>query len=291
MQLFSFGPLPSKADLAYLAKLKGLAGISVTTTAGAMQKSYKGPISFQIYDQASAAAKSISKQLYFRAHFGDGCPKDLPGQVTLPGSCYSSGPTQPKSVTLPFPTDPVYQTYVDGFIAALGAHCNGDPTLAYQSACGPSRQGEDVEPTCPEWLALCTKNGLTAPRLLSIWEHDFALYRKYFPAHITTFGMENPMGILAGQLAYLKTLGVANFLCQQNGLRSTSAIGPKSPWGQAKALGFAIGAQTWGDVAQGNGPLATTLSIAKAGGLKLVEVYAQDVLNPANAAMIGQYGS
>jgi hypothetical protein len=103
--------------------------------------------------------------------------------------------------------------------------------------------------------------------------------------------MENPMGILAGQLAYLKTLGVANFLCQQNGLRSTSAIGPKSPWGQAKALGFAIGAQTWGDVAQGNGPLATTLSIAKAGGLKLVEVYAQDVLNPANAAMIGQYGS
>jgi hypothetical protein len=288
--IYRFGPLPTPAQAAALPP--GVNGISVTTTWRALQPSIKGPIAWGLIDTAVGLAVQHKKHLYLRTHAGDGCPSDLPGMVTLPGTCFGSGPTEPASVTMPMPNDPIFLSEYGTFIKAFGARYNGNPAVTKVAMCGGSRQGEMVLPTCAEWLTFCTEHKLTAARLMASWERIVDLWRGAFRDHVTTLGMENPMGILGGLLSYMSvTYGPALIRCQQNGLRATTNPSHPSWWSQAHALGFKLGAQTWGDVQQGSGPLATELAVAEQLGLAYLEVYAQDVDDPANAALFAQYGN
>ena len=192
---------------------------------------------------------------------------------------------------MPMPNDPTFLSDFGKFIAAFGARYNSNPAVSLISMAGGSRQGEMVLPTCPQWNTLANAHGLTSATLTASWEQIIGDWRTAFPAKTTTLGVENPMGILPGLLSWIKaTYGTNTISIQQNGLRATTNTTGNSWWKQAKALGFTIGAQTWGDVAQGSGPLAKEFSNAETLGLSYVEVYQQDVI-PTYYPLFLQYGN
>jgi hypothetical protein len=287
--IYRYGPLPTPAQAAAIPP--GVNGISVTTTWRTLQPSIHGPIDWSLIDSAVELATQHKKHLYLRVHAGDGSPADLPNQVTLPGTCFGSGPTEPPSVTMPMPNDRHFLHAYASFISAFGQRYDHIGQISKVAMCGGSRQGEMVLPTCAQWIAMCASRGLTAATLLQSWEFFVDRWRLAFPNHVTTLGMENPMGILNALLSYTWKVHGLKCQMQQNGLRATTDPSRPSWWKQAQSFGFVIGAQTWGDVQQGSGPLETELQVAEQLGLAYLEVYAQDVDLPANAPLFAKYGN
>lgn len=285
MQLAVFGAVPAQPPP------PGITALSFTTTWEMLQNSIKGAINWAPTDKAVAYAEEYDIDCWLRVHFGDGCPSDLPGQITLDGSCFGSGPNTPKTVTMPMPNDPVAQGYEKTFISKYGGRYNGVEVVKQISMAGGMRQAEMVTPKCTTWDTLVKKHNLTPEALLESWQFYVQQYTEFFPDKILSLGMENPMGILPKLLAWIEAnYGVARFLMQQNGLRATTPTTGNSFWAQAKELGFTLGAQTWGSVAQQSGPLDTELSIGIALGLKKMELYSQDVFQSVNYPLFVKYG-
>lgn len=292
LEIYSYGSMPTSAQAALLAKVGGLYGLSFTSKWNVYQQSVKGPINWAPMAAARDLAKSLGLKLYPRINAGDGCPSDLPGMVTLPGSCFSSGPTSPAgNVVMPMPNSAARAQYYAALMQSFGAEFDGDPTISLVSASGVMRQGEMVQPSCPTWTELCAKYGLTPAVYEQVWKANIEMVHIAVPSHTLTLGVENTMGILQGLLGELAADGATSWLrTQQNGLRSTTNPTTNLLTG-AKALGFKTGWQQWGSVAQGDGPLPTTMGIVKASGAVHLEMYEADVVNPANAALIAQYGA
>lgn len=292
LEIYSFGSMPTSAQAALLAKVKGLYGLSFTSKWNVYQQSVKGPINWAPMAAAIALAKSMGLHIYVRINAGDGSPSDLTGMVTLPGSCFNSGPNPPAgNVVMPMPNSEARSEYYAALMQSFGAEFDGDPTISLVSASGVMRQGEMVVPSCPTWTDLCVKHGLTSTAYEWTWKANIDMIHAAVPSHVLTLGVENAMGILAGLLGDLHADGATAWLrCQQNGLRSTT-----NPTNNllvaAKALGFDIGWQQWSSVAQGDGPLTTTMGIVKASSARHLEMYEADVVNPVNAALIAQYGA
>jgi hypothetical protein len=290
MDLYRFGSAPTLAQAKALPP--GIDGISDTTTWRTLQPLLTDPINWKSIDSDVSVATASGKHLYLRIHAGDGTPSDLPGQVTLPGSCFTSGAqAPPPSVTMPMPNSTAFLTDYGKFIAAFGARYNSNPAVTLVAMAGGSRQGEMYLPTCSQFVADSTKYGLTTATLTASWETIIGDWRTAFPGKTTTLGVENPLGILPGLLTWIKaTYGTGMVDIQQNGLRATSNVTGTSWWKQAKALGFVIGAQTWGDVAQGSGPLLKEFQNAETLGLSYVETYQQDIL-PVYYSLFAEYGT
>ena len=290
MELYSYGPLPAQARADAIPR--GVAGLSVLTTWGVLQPSVTRPVDWTLIDKAVGVARNAGLKLYLRVQAGEGCPSDLPGQVTVPGSCFGHGPKTPKSVTMPLPNDATFLRAWTGFITAFGVQYHAEAVIDRVAMCGGSRQGEMILPTCSQWNVLAARHGLTAATLLGSWQTIIEAWRSAFPEKTTTLGIENPMGILATLLDWIQTRYGANdgIDIQQNGLCADTD--PKQNLLTAPhQMGFTTGWQTWGDVAQGTGPLAKTLAVAAQSGASYVELYAQDVMDTKNDPLFLTYGS
>jgi hypothetical protein len=188
---------------------------------------------------------------------------------------------------MPVPGEPAYVEAWHAFIeAAMGTRYPGAFDLLAMT--GSCYDGETSFPTgWPGWTAL----GVDGAKLLGAWQDDINAWGGAFVNTQRTLALTQPTPWnLANELTpWVHSMDGARVSFQLNGLKATTSptknvLEPTLAW-------TTIGWQFWINVANGGGPLATCLKIAQESKASYVEVYAVDALNPANAAVLNQYGS
>lgn len=240
---------------------------------------------------ALIGAVSGKKKLYPRVEAGMHSPAWLPNQALVPGTYFQGG----RSLTEPAPNDPTFLAAWTAFIKAFGARYDGNPSIGMIAMAGFGHQGESVfnEAAWPGW----SEYGLTAATLQAATEAIFDAYRAAFPSHPTTYGIDPeppfPGGgaPIAGAIAYAKSKYGNQIYLQQNGLRSTTTLTGKLTQELVAAAKYTkVGWQEYLGGGQ-SGPLDACLKLAFSVPSGHVEIYLNDVMNPANAATIAQYGN
>jgi Beta-galactosidase len=226
------------------------------------------------------------------------------------------GPGKGQELLMPLPWD---QTYLDrwfAFLKAVSARYQDRPSFIKIAADGPtSLTGEMTLPDAPPDLCTWIKVGYTSDQIIGAWKQVFANYAQFFPRQYFSLALYpplpivsttrcangNPTGIDRAESQRVRAviigLGVDNyskqFNLQENGLTtatgnsSTGAYDVVKSYGGRVVIGYQLATSAMqnpvymGGVADGATALQKALQLGVDAHAQFLEVYEQDVLDPA----------
>jgi hypothetical protein len=187
---------------------------------------------------------------------------------------------------MPIPWDATYQSLWKRFIAAFGQRYDGDPTIYSVQMTGGGFIGEMTLPTdVDKWKAA----GYTDARYIAAWEDIIGAYRTAFTHTPTNLDIVEPFGgvlttsVVKPVVSFATSAGASNAYIQNNALRAAmlGTIGPYRTAIRSAAAVTTVGYQMIGDAATSTS-LTQAFTVALQDQASYVEVYASDVLDPAN---------
>lgn len=243
-------------------------------------------------DAALAAARASGRKSYLRVVAGIHSPAwiyaaGVPA-LSVPSSCSPGGPIQYGTIRMPATWSAAYIAIWTAFLRALGARYNGASGLFAVSIGGGGMLGEMTLPhNC---LPLLQQYGYTDSGLIAAWKSFESTGRAAFPSNLTTLAIEEPLGfgnsnVLPSLMSYARSRFGSRLLIQQNGLRLLTRSGPYFPLLLGASAYTSVGWQMWG----GNNTatsLHTSFQTAIMSHASYVEVYLNDITNPANATSL-----
>jgi len=230
------------------------------------------------------------------------------------------GPGKGENLVLPLPWDQVYLNRWFTFLRAVSARYENRPSFIKIAADGPtSITGEMTIPDTPADLCNWVQSGYTSDRIIAAWKQVFSNYAEIFPRQyfslalfpplpiVSTTRCQNgtPTGVDHAESARVSALIVAmgadnypkQFVVQENGLTAASADTSLGAYNIVKSYsgkvvtGYQLATSAMmNPVYMGDPDGATALQKSLQNGLdahaQFLEVYEQDVLNPAAQSVL-----
>lgn len=241
-----------------------------------------GVYNWSLIDAALAASEP--KPVFLRVIAGTQSPSWFPRADEI----YVPNEGEGTSGWMPVPWSPTFLSDWGQFITAYGARYDGNPQIAIIEGGGDGPEGEaDLSGTYAQWAAV----GYTVPVYAAAIARLIQDFKTAFPHKRISFAGASgpsrpPPGIGSPQAAFLHDVEAAHITVQFNGLSSlaqwpvrAAAIVNTASDGYGYQMLRAVGGS-------GVGPLSADLQVAERLGASFVEVYYEDVVNPANWPVI-----
>ena len=245
----------------------------------------RGVFDFKSEDAAIAAAAEKGKSSQIAVISGEYEPAWVTAACPDMNVVTSTG-----DATIAIPVTSCFAALLGQMIAVVGAHYNANADVVSIQSDGLGVQGEM---TMGNRLVSGTYAGygITPTTLLAGWEHAITEWRTAAPRVPSSLAISEPLGpklpMLASLLGWIRqTYGAAVFV-QQNGLKASTGTETGSLWSDVKAAtGWTTGGwQMYGFGTQ-NGNLSSAFHIGVAARAAFVQVYVEDVVNPADVAAL-----
>jgi hypothetical protein len=237
-----------------------------------------GTYDWSLVDVALAASKP--KPVFLRVIAGTQSPAWFPRADEI----YVPNEGEGTSGWMPVPWSSTFLADWGQFIAAYGARYDGNPQIAIIEGGGDGPEGEaDLTGSYAQWAAV----GYTVPVYATAIATLIQDFKTAFPHERISFaGASGPPGAPPGVgspvAAFLHDVEAAHITVQYNGL-SSLATWPTRAETIVNTASDGFGYQMLRAVGgSGVGPLPADLQLAASLGADFVEVYYEDVVNPAN---------
>jgi len=243
-------------------------------------------------DRTLALARRAGKKAMIRVIAGIYTPAWVDRRVatiTFSNRYLYNASNYPSTVEMPIPWRRAYLRRWKRFLRDFGARYNDNPTIYSVQMAGGGFIGEMTLPTAVNtWLS----RGYTDAKYVRAWERIIAAYRRRFPNTHTNLDITEPFGSLLDTnvvkpvVSFATSFGRRNYI-QNNGLRAgmLGTIGPYRRVIRSAARTTRVGYQMIGQA-----PTATSLhqafEVAIQDQSRYVEVYASDVLDPADTTAL-----
>jgi hypothetical protein len=295
VNVFSVGTAPSKFGSALSNPY--VAGVSQRFGWAAIEPA-SGDYRWTAIDNLIAQARSAGKLAMIRVTAGIYTPdwvNQQVGTLTFSNAYLYNPAAYPSQVTMPIPWDATYLSLWKRFITAFGQRYDGNPTIYSVQMTGGGFIGEMTLPTdVDKWKAA----GYTDATYISTWEDIIGAYRTAFPNTHTNLDIVEPFGgvlatsVVQPVVSFATSAGASNAYIQNNALRATmlGTIGPYRQVIRSSASVTTVGYQMIGDAATSTS-LTQAFTVALQDQASYVEVYASDVLDPANQDALGYLSS
>ncbi len=215
---------------------------------------------------------------------------------------------QGQTVTLPLPWDATYLNRWFAFVHALGQRYDSNPAIVNVPAAGPTSVSEEMSlPADPAAVAKWKQLGYSLQKYTGAWQQTLAAYVQSFPTTqiSLTFYPGLPLPDAAAETA--TRVEVANFAFtsygqhvafQENGLsarKSAPSLGYDlvQQYATRTTTGFEMGTSATQKPDQMGGTTAAaalqaSVDLGLKAGIKFLEIYETDELNPALQAILAQ---
>jgi hypothetical protein len=211
------------------------------------------------------------------------------------------GFVQGTSVTLPMPWDATYLNRWFAFVRVLGQRYDSNPAVVNVPAAGPTSISEEMSlPNDPTAVAKWKQLGYTLQKYEGAWQQTLAAYVQSFPTTQISLTFYPGLPIPDASAETATRVDVANFAFtnngqhvafQENGLsarKATSSLGYDLvlQYSAKTSVGFEMGTSATEKPDQMGGTsaasaLQASVDLGLKPGIKFLEIYEKDELNPA----------
>lgn len=208
---------------------------------------------------------------------------------------------QGQTVTLPIPWDATYLNRWFAFVHVLGQRYDSNPAVINVPATGPTSISEEMSlPNDPTAVAQWKQLGYTLEKYEGAWQQTLAAYTQSFPTTQISLTFYPGLAIPDASAASATRVDLANFAFnhygqhmafQENGLsarKNAPSLGYDlvEQYSTKATVGFEMGtsATQKPDQMGGSTPavaLQASVNLGLAAGVKFLEIYEKDELNPA----------
>ena len=249
-----------------------------------------GTYTWDLVDSAIASTKSVNKKVMLRVISGIYSPvwvDAISRTLTFSSSLTPNPSIYPPTLTMPVPWDPTYLAKWTAFIAAFGRRYSGDTSIFSFQVAGGGMIGDMYLPRTTAWKA----SGYTDTKLMSSYETILSAYVQAFPSQRLNLDIVEPLAsgsnVMGPLVSYCATAYGSGVFIQQNGLKASYAaeVGPYRKLIEHAATTGSAGYQVSNAFTSSSGSVTgtpdTTLGVAIQDHVTYVEVYYQDIVNPA----------
>lgn len=268
-----------------------------------------GQFDWTLVDQSIAVAAQHGKKAVLRVYSG----------YTSPAWVYSTGGARPLTflntdlsnpqqypagaLRMPLPWDPRYLAEWSKFVAAFGARYDGNSNVYLIEMAGGGFIGEMCLPHSTSSIVSAWRaSGYTDEADIGAWKTIIDAYRTAFPRTPTALDLCEPLG--KGNSAAM--VPVANYALerypdevylQQNGLQAGYAVRINDIRAVLRAaagrtvIGYQMNGGEGGSLSAKTGDRMTAFRVAVEDGARYVEVYQNDLADPANAPALAYLAS
>jgi hypothetical protein len=267
-----------------------VSGLSIRVRWSAVETS-PGVYNWRAIDDAIAKARAAGKYAMIRILAGISTPDWVLAQVpTLTFSnqyLYNAATTYPAQVTMPIPWNSTFLGLWGRFVAAMGAHYDGNPTLYSMQMSGGGFIGEMTLPTdVNTWLAA----GYSDAKYIGCWETIVDAFRRAFPTTPLNLDITAPFplsqyatDVFKPVATYATQDGSKKAWVQNNALRSAmlTFYGPYRTEIRTVSSITRVGYQMLANTTSAD-DLQKAFQVAIEDQAAYVEVYGPDIVDPAN---------
>ncbi len=290
VDIFSVGTAPTKITAALANPY--VTGISQRFGWAAIEP-VSGEYRWTAIDNAIAQARGAGKLAMIRVTAGIFSPAWVDQRVatlTFSNAFLYNPAAYTSQVAMPVPWDTTYLSLWKRFITAFGQRYDGNPTIYSVQMTGGGFIGEMTLPTdVSQWLSA----GYTDAKYIAAWDDIIAAYRTALPNTHTNVDIVEPFGrvlttnVVKPVVSFATNVGQSNAYIQNNALRASmlGTIGPYRLAIRSAASVTNVGYQMIGD-APTSASLTQAFEVAIQDQASYVEVYASDVLDPANVTAL-----
>ena len=215
---------------------------------------------------------------------------------------------QGQTVTLPLPWDATYLNRWFTFVRVLGQRYDSNPAVVDVPATGPTSISEEMSlPDDPTAVAQWKQLGYTLQKYETAWQQTLAVYTQSFPTTQISLTFYPGLPIPDGSAKTATRVDVANaaftqygqqMVFQENGLsarKDTPALGYDlvQQYSAKTTVGFEMGTSATEKPDQMGGSTASaalqaSVDLGLKAGVKFLEIYEKDELNPALQSILVQ---
>jgi hypothetical protein len=301
-------PAEGKGIDTTMASASFITGYSIRVSWKSLEPT-KGAYNWKVIDNALNLARKNDKYIVLRILAGAFSPDWVMAQPNVPKLEYvetnKNKPGYGTKISLPVPWDSNYLNLYYTFLGALSKWYSTEPKLYWVAVSGPVL-GAATPYLSPDsgTLAIMYTKGLTAYKWEEVWKEAIDRTATLFPLKAISLCLDVPPSYpyIAERLAEYAVTKYGKRIClQSNGLSSkvldssyliknpeAASVFSLFPKYKDKAIiGFQMTwAAAWEDGAIRVGPLDQAIDAGIALGARYLEIYQDDILNPANAIIL-----